>query len=160
MKKYLLAPWRSKYIKSLANPKDNVCILCDAVKNTNAPIIKRGKENFIIMNLYPYNTGHILIAPYRHIGEIYELSDIEINEMMQLAKQSTKIIKKLFNPNGFNLGINMGKSAGAGFPDHIHLHVVPRWQGDENFMSVVANTKVVSVDIKQIYKKLKKEFKK
>ncbi|MBI5417283.1 HIT domain-containing protein [Candidatus Poribacteria bacterium] len=159
-RKYLLAPWRSKYIKSLSNPCDKSCIFCNAIQSKDAPILKRGEKSFVIMNLYPYNSGHIMVVPNRHIGEIQELTKKEVNEIMYLTQTSVSILKKIISPNGFNIGINMGKSAGAGYGDHIHQHIVPRWIGDENYMSVVGNIKIVSVDIKEMYEKLKIEFKK
>ncbi len=160
MKKYLLAPWRSEYISNLLNSNNKSCIFCDAIKNPGAPVVKKGEKNFIIMNIFPYNSGHIMVVPKEHKSDIVNLTADELNEMMHLTQESISILKKLFKPDGFNIGINMGKSAGAGFADHLHLHIVPRWQGDENFMSVVAETKVVSVDIKKIFEKLKVEFEK
>lgn len=161
MKKYLIAPWRNNYIKSVSSSQKKKCIFCEAIKkNSDAPILEKGKKNFVIMNLYPYNTGHVMIVPYRHINNIINLDEDERNELMALTQKSVGIIKTILKPHGFNTGMNIGKLAGAGFADHIHLHVVPRWQGDESFLTILGKTKVISVDIKKTFEQLKKEFNK
>ncbi|MBI4650291.1 HIT domain-containing protein [Candidatus Desantisbacteria bacterium] len=161
MKKYLVAPWRSGYIENLSSSQKSKCIFCEATKkNSDAPVLEKGKKNFVIMNLYPYNTGHVMIVPYKHTNDILNLDEDEITELMKLTQKCIEVLKSILKPHGFNIGMNIGKSAGAGFADHIHLHIVPRWQGDESFLTIVGKSKVISVDVKKIFKKLKKEFNK
>ena len=152
----IFAPWRIRYIES---PKYEGCIFCDFPKENKDEerlILYRGKSCFVIMNNYPYNPGHLMIAPYRHVASVEELNDEEALEMMKLSQKMVEVIKKAMNPDGFNLGINLGKVAGAGIEDHIHLHIVPRWNGDTNFMPVLADVKVIPEAIEDSYKKLKK----
>jgi len=155
MFKYLFAPWRLAYIKELSNKKRR-CIFCEALKKEDFDsfILYRGKKNFIIMNLYPYTPGHLMIAPFRHIQNFEESEEEESNEMIYLAKASIKILKEYFSPDGFNIGMNIGKSAGAGEVGHYHLHIVPRWEGDSNFMAVFSKTKVVSQEVGKVYQDL------
>ncbi len=152
------APWRIEYIEM---EKPEGCILCDKPKENNDVlnyILYRGGKNFIIMNRYPYNPGHLMIAPYRHIANLEELSDEELYEHYQIVSRSLKVLRQVFNPGGFNIGINMGRAAGAGIEEHVHTHIVPRWHGDTNFMPVVADTKVVSEALAGTYGKLKDKF--
>lgn len=160
MFKYIYAPWRLTYIKELLN-KRRGCIFCEALKreDKNSFILYRGKKNFVIMNLYPYTPGHIMIAPFRHIQNFEECENEESNEMMELAKATIKILKSYFFPDGFNIGMNIGKSAGAGEVGHYHLHIVPRWEGDSNFMAVFSKTKVVSQEVGKVYQELLPFFK-
>lgn len=155
---HIWAPWRVEYIQ-MEKPKG--CILCEKPKQDKDAlnyILYRGDKNFVIMNAYPYNAGHLMIAPYRHIASIEELTDAEIHEHFEIVRQSIKVLRQVFSPTGFNIGINLGKVAGAGIDDHIHTHIVPRWQGDTNFMPVIANTKVVNEALAGTYEKLKSEF--
>ncbi|MEM1941162.1 MAG: HIT domain-containing protein, partial [Candidatus Caldarchaeum sp.] len=117
-------------------------------------VVHRGKKSFVIMNIYPYNNGHVMITPFRHVGSLEELDDEEMLEMMQLIKWVVKVINNIMRPEGFNIGANIGKSAGAGIEDHIHFHVVPRWRGDTNFMTVVSNTRVLPETVDQTYERL------
>jgi len=152
------APWRIKYIQG---EKPEGCILCDKPGgNSDAQnyILYRGGKNFVIMNSYPYNPGHLLIAPYRHVASLEELTGEECREHFEIVSRSIKILKQAFNPGGFNIGINMGKVAGAGIDDHIHTHIVPRWQGDTNFMPVISDTRVVPEAVAETYEKLKGKF--
>ena len=155
------APWRSKYIREVSSAKkqnrEQRCIFCEAVKkdDNEALILYRGKSCYVMMNLYPYNTGHIMIIPYNHVPSIEYLSSSELLEMMQLVKISIKIIKQALNPDGFNIGINLGRAAGAGIEEHVHMHVVPRWVGDANFMPIIAGVKVLPQDVQETYKILK-----
>ncbi len=154
-KKNLWAPWRFNYVKS---PSSDECIFCKKAKSDDDKsnyIIYRGQYCFSLLNIYPYNNGHIMIAPYRHISKFVELSKEEIVEIMQVVKDMQKLMKEKLNCGGFNVGFNEGKVAGAGIADHLHLHVVPRWQGDTSFMSVVANTEVIPESLNSIYDKLK-----
>ncbi len=152
------APWRIKYIQMA---KIEGCILCDKPKENNDTlnyILYRGKKNFIIMNSYPYNAGHLMIAPYRHIANLEELTDEELHEHFEIVSRSIKLLKQVFKPDGFNLGINMGKVAGAGINDHIHTHIVPRWQGDTSFMPVLSDVKIINEALTETYEKLKGKF--
>jgi len=152
------APWRIEYIQM---EKPEGCILCDKPKEDNDTsnyILYRGDKNFIIMNSYPYNPGHLMIAPYRHVANLEELSDEELHEHWQIVNRSLKILREVFNPGGFNIGINMGRVAGVGIEGHVHTHIVPRWQGDTNFMPVISNTRVVPEALAETYEKLKGKF--
>ena len=155
--KFLLAPWRWKFISDKI--KNKGCVFCNAVNDENDKenlITYRGDNYFVILNKYPYNTGHLMIVPYLHTSNFSELENSE--EFHFLIDKSLKILKEEFNPDGFNIGMNIGKSAGAGIDDHIHLHIVPRWQGDSNFMAVVGKTKLISYDMNYIYDKLHSKF--
>ena len=152
---YIAAPWRAKYVKSTAQKEK--CFLCTHSQNKNdrdSMILFRGKENFIIINRYPYTPGHILISPYRHLADPAEASKTSTDEMMDLLKKSLAILKKHYHPHGFNTGMNLGQSAGAGVTDHYHMHVLPRWTGDSNFMPIVGKTKVVIETLEQTYEQL------
>ncbi len=153
---YIWAPWRMEYVEVMG--KEEGCILCDKPKQGNDAanyILYRGDKNFIIMNAYPYNPGHLLVAPYRHIASLEELTAEELHEHFEVVSRSVRLLKQVFNPNGFNIGINLGKVAGAGIEEHLHTHIVPRWQADTNFMPVIADTKVIPEALAKTYKKLK-----
>jgi ATP adenylyltransferase len=152
----LHAPWRIKYI---AMPKTDECIFCTKPrerKDEDNYIVHRGPKCFIILNMFPYNTGHVMIAPYRHISSLEDLTDDESLDLMRLTSLALKILRKAYAPDGFNIGVNIGGAAGAGIADHVHLHVVPRWIGDTNFMVVISNTKVIPEMLKSTFEKLKK----
>lgn len=156
--KILWAPWRSAFIMA---EKEKGCIFCnrlkmnDSVKNL---IVHRGDKAFVILNKFPYNAGHALVIPYRHIGAIEKLNEQESNELFALTRETVRLLKKLMKPDSFNVGMNLGRSSGAGIPGHCHMHIVPRWQGDTNFMPVIGKTEVVSVPLEPVYEGLKKEF--
>lgn len=138
----LWAPWRIEYIRG---PKSGTCFLCDK-SGCDSPadhVVYRGRSCYVLLNDFPYNSGHLLVAPYRHVAGLAELTAAERNELMALMVQSTQVLERLMGPKGFNLGFNLGEAAGAGLAEHVHGHVVPRWVGDTNFMSVVADTRVV-----------------
>ena len=152
---HMWAPWRVEYI---LQAEKSGCFLCEKPKETKDEanlILYRGKSNFIILNFFPYNPGHLMVAPYRHIGHLDELTDEEAREHFDLVKRSLKLLVEVTKPAGFNIGINLGKVSGAGVDDHIHTHIVPRWQGDTNFMPVISNTKVISEALAATYKRLK-----
>ncbi len=157
----LWAPWRLKYIlEDTALGNDKVCIFCfypqaSHEKDEENLVLFRGKLSFIIMNRYPYNTGHIMVAPYRHVAGFQELTKQELEEIALLMKTGIHSLKGAFSPEGFNIGINQGKIAGAGFEEHIHVHIVPRWNGDTNFMPVVSDTKVLPESLIDTYHKIK-----
>jgi len=150
----LWAPWRVEYLR---NPGAG-CFFCDGLKKKDyqkALIIEIGKQAFTIMNRYPYNNGHIMVAPVRHVGLLEHLDDGEILEINRLLIRTMRAIDYTMKPQGYNIGINQGKVAGAGVVDHIHIHLVPRWQGDTNFMPILTDTKVVSEALQETYKKIK-----
>lgn len=154
----LWAPWRLDYI---VGEKTEGCIFCvfpEQGDDRKYKILARGTHAFVIMNAFPYSNGHLLIVPYRHTGDLSELSAEEDLEMMQLVQKSMQVLKEAFRPDGFNIGINQGTAAGAGIADHIHMHIVPRWNGDTNFMPVFAEIKVIPEALEKTYDKLKAVF--
>ncbi len=156
----LYAPWRSKYI--MAPEGHDGCILCNAYKAENDRkyyILHRGKYAFVIMNIYPYNNGHLMVVPYLHVNKIEDLPEKVSLEIFSLIQKSVIVLKKAYNPDGFNIGMNLGRVAGAGIKDHLHTHIVPRWNGDTNFMPVLGDTKILSIDIDSVYDKLLPLFK-
>jgi ATP adenylyltransferase len=137
------------------------CILCEKPKQDKDElnyILHRGEQNFIILNSYPYNPAHLMVAPYRHVASPEELTEAERHEHFEIVSRSVKVLRQVFNPGGFNIGINLGKVAGAGIDDHFHTHIVPRWQGDTNFMPVQADIKVLPEALAETYQKLKGKF--
>ncbi len=157
---YLFAPWRMDYIKS-PNNRDNVFELPDSRDNYREKLILfKANQSFIIMNLYPYNNGHLMIVPYRKVNSMVDLNKDELKEIMNLSQHSMRIIKKTLNADGFNFGLNVGRCSGAGIDDHMHFHIVPRWNGDNNFMPVTGNTKVIVQGLKDTYDLLHLSFKK
>ena len=156
----LRAPWRMEYIGS-SNIKTG-CIFCDYGtddKDEENLILVRGKYSYIIMNRYPYSVGHLLITPYRHTSNLLSLSNEEKLEILTLSQRSVTILQKIMSADGFNIGMNLGRVAGAGIDTHLHLHVVPRWSGDINFMSVTAETKVLPEALSVTYRKILDEWK-
>lgn len=156
----LWTPWRMEYI--LDNSKPGGCIFCDKPgeeKDRENLILFRGEESFVIMNKYPYNNGHLMITPYAHERDVTRLEGEVMKEMMREMQRSISILKKVMNPDGFNVGMNMGKAAGAGIDDHLHLHIVPRWDGDTNFMPVLANARVMPEYLDETYMRLRPFYK-
>jgi ATP adenylyltransferase len=152
----LWAPWRMAFIEPRTPPPPG-CIFCTQPadhQDEKHHILYRGERCFMMLNLYPYNNGHLMIAPFQHIGTLEELDAETLAEIMTQAQLALKALRLAMNPDGFNMGINQGKVAGAGFADHIHYHVVPRWQGDTNFMPVLADTKVMPEHLDTVYTKL------
>lgn len=150
----LWAPWRMQYI---AGPRPHGCILCQKAKEEEDAknlILARGSFSYVLMNIFPYNSGHLMIAPYRHLDCLAKLSLEEITEIMTWASTSERILREAFRAMGFNIGVNVGKVAGAGIDDHVHMHVVPRWDGDTNFMPVLGETKVIPEHLEETYAKL------
>ncbi len=134
----LWAPWRIEYIQG---EKGGRCIFCDPAPEQ---VIERGERCSTILNAFPYAPGHVMVAPYRHVAELGQLSEHEVSELMGLARRAVDAQREAMNPDGFNVGLNLGKVAGAGIADHLHLHVVPRWDGDNNFMPVLGDTRVIN----------------
>jgi ATP adenylyltransferase len=154
----LWAPWRINYIKA---PKEKGCIFCSKQKSTkdiDSLILSRGDHSFVLMNLYPYNNAHLLIAPYNHVDTTSLLDAETLNEIIWFANESMIIMKSILNTDGYNFGANIGSAAGAGIADHIHFHVVPRWNGDTNFMPVIGETKVQVQGLEETYNELKIHF--
>jgi ATP adenylyltransferase len=152
---HIWAPWRIEYIEK---PKEDICILCQKPGENNDEsnlILFRGQSNFVLLNAFPYNPGHLMVAPYRHIASLQDLTDDEIKEHLDIVKKSLALLEEALKPAGFNIGLNIGKVAGAGIEGHLHTHIVPRWQGDANFMPVLSNTRVISEALASTYKKLK-----
>ena len=154
----LYTPWRLAYVTGAAKSSD--CVFCAAVGGTDADplIVLRGAACFIILNLFPYNNAHLLIVPNRHVATLADASAEELTEMMSLARISELAIIEAYAPHGMNLGINLGKPAGAGVPGHLHMHVVPRWNGDTNFMTVVGRTRVLPEDLAESAARLRPVF--
>jgi ATP adenylyltransferase len=151
------APWRMAYI---GGDRGDGCVFCDkaaSAEDEQNLVLLRGEKTFVLMNLYPYNNGHLLVVPKRHVGEMEDLNE---EEMMELFKMTRKMVKVLgfFKPQGFNIGINIGSAAGAGIPGHFHIHIVPRWIGDTNFMPVFGDVRVISESLEGTYKKLKQSL--
>jgi len=158
----LWAPWRIEYI---TQPKKDICILCEIPrenrdKDRENLLLYRGKNAFILLNRYPYNNGHLMISPYRHVPSITDLTDQEALEIHQLTKLSIKLLDITMKPDGYNIGANIGKAAGAGIDQHYHLHIVPRWIGDTNYMPIISNTKVIVEYLLDTYDKLRKNLNK
>jgi ATP adenylyltransferase len=154
------APWRLAYVKD-ASKDDQTCIFCakPAADDDEANlIVHRGERCFVILNLFPYTNGHLMVAPYEHVGALTELGEDTVAEMMALAQRSIRALELKYAPHGFNVGFNQGRVAGAGVEHHIHMHVVPRWGGDTNFMPVLGDTRVMPQSLEQSYEMLKGTF--
>ncbi len=151
----LWAPWRANYILAKHGRRCPFCNKQKSKKDKTNYVIARGKHVFSILNLFPYNNGHIMVAPYRHVRDITELEDRELLEMIKFTKESQRLLSKVLKPEGYNIGMNLGKVAGAGIAGHVHLHIVPRWTGDTNFMPVLSGTKIISQSLDSLYEKLK-----
>lgn len=151
----LWSPWRSKYIDSFKDEQtDNVCIFCGMkqrdVEDKNNLLVYKGELTFVVLNLYPYNAGHLMVVPYRHTGNIASFSAEENSEIMKNIQLSCSALDAVVKPQGYNVGANIGRVAGAGIDSHIHYHVVPRWSGDMNFMPVLGEVKVISQDLLEL----------
>lgn len=159
----LWSPWRSEYIDSfLKKDKDEGCILCNIAKedvnDLSNLLVDKGDLTFTVLNLYPYNNGHLMVIPYRHLSNPEDLTKEENLETMEKIQTAVKALKLTMHPEGFNIGVNLGKCAGAGIDDHIHFHVVPRWNGDTNFMPVLGEVKVISQELSKTKEKLLKAY--
>lgn len=159
----LWAPWRINYVQGLDKKCD--CFICHYLNNPQDDdknlVLWRTEKSIVILNLYPYNNGHILIAPVRHIGELEKADDDELLDIFKLIRASQKALSLAIKPHGFNVGMNFGRCSGAGLPEHFHTHVVPRWDGDTNFMSVCSNTDIISqslIELLELLKQVSKEY--
>lgn len=157
MSERLWAPWRFHYIENTSRATG--CIFVDLPAQANDRenlILHRGKTAFVMLNAFPYTSGHLMIAPFKHTAEMSELDDAELLEINQLVSKCLGWLKSAYNPDGFNIGVNLGSAAGAGIPTHIHWHIVPRWAGDTNFMPVVGDVRVLPQNLEETFDKLKK----
>lgn len=153
----LWAPWRMQYIKR-ADAAEG-CIFCNfpaEEKDDENLIVQRGGTAFILLNAFPYSNGHLMISPYKHTANLDDLDDQEMLELMTLTRRAVNLLKAAFKPDGFNIGVNMGRVAGAGIADHVHIHVVPRWSGDTNFMPVLGDVRVIPESLQAVHSALKK----
>lgn len=152
----LWAPWRIKYIQGLSGPSE--CFLCDYLstpeKDVENLVLWRTKHAFVVFNKFPYNNGHLLIAPNRHIADFDDAGDAELLSITKLVRDCQTALKATVHPHGFNVGMNFGRCAGAGLPDHVHIHVVPRWNGDTNYMHVCSDTDVISQSMSELYERM------
>lgn len=166
MPSQLWSPWRSQYIQSVSDSPERStgCFLCDAYNGGNPVndaatlVVARREHCFVIMNRYPYNSGHIMVTPNRHVGNLDDLHDDELTELMFTVREAKRVLEQVFKPHGMNMGANFGRVAGAGLPDHIHIHLVPRWNGDVNFMPVLADVRVISESLEETHQKLVQAF--
>jgi len=156
----LWSQWRMSFILS---EREAGCIFCEKAKENRDEenfILRRGQYNFIILNLYPYNSGHLMVVPYAHVPTTTDLDNNTLLEMMTLTNFSLKLLDTAFHPHGYNLGFNVGRAGGAGIIEHVHLHIVPRWEGDTNFMPVLAETRVITEMVEKTFRKLKEALEK
>ncbi len=159
----LWAPWRMRYIKAGDKSEGEGCIFCfkpQADKDKENLILFRSTHNFVIMNLYPYNNGHLMVVPYQHAPDLNSLPAETLLDFMHTTQKSVTALRECMRPDGFNLGMNLGRTAGAGIDDHVHLHIVPRWNGDTNFMPVISNVKVMPEYLSETYDRVFAEFQK
>lgn len=159
--KNLFSPWRSHYIQSFKGDKPEGCVFCSAREGNNdddTMLVYRGEWAFVLMNRFPYNSGHLMVIPNRHTADFQAFSTEESQECIKLLQVSQLALKELSRPHAFNIGMNLGRTAGAGIDDHLHWHIVPRWDGDTNFMPVLSDIKLVSEDMPRQWKELSELF--
>ncbi len=159
----LWSPWRGQYIGSSgSSPTSNGCVFCsinaDTAHDEQNFVVHRGERAFIVLNLYPYISGHLLVVPYQHVPDLDAAAKETTDELMDLTKRCQTALRVVYRPDGLNIGMNLGQAAGAGIADHIHIHIMPRWAGDTNFMTTVAETRVLPEDLPTTYQKLRKQF--
>ncbi len=156
----LWSPWRYDYITGSGEAKS--CVFCEILNSSASDeekfILKRAEFNFVILNIYPYTTGHLMVIPYRHLADLASADKQTTDEMMDLTKQAQSALTEVYQPNGLNLGMNLGKSAGAGVADHFHMHILPRWVGDVNFMTAIGQTRTLPETLTSTYERLKPKF--
>jgi ATP adenylyltransferase len=159
---YLWTPWRYAYITDAAkgDGKSGQCIFCELPKlpDAEAKIVYRGQHCFIILNSFPYTSGHVMVVPFAHLDELQKLPEAAAREMMSLSQQAERVLRQVYSPDGINLGMNIGRAAGAGVAGHIHMHVLPRWIGDTNFMTVTGESRVLPEALEATYEKLSTAF--
>ena len=158
MSNILYSPWRLKYV---VTKKGRQCIFClkpNKREDEKHLILYRSELSFVIMNTFPYNNGHLLVVPNRHVAQLSDLSNKEVNDLFKAVKFCEKVLKIVYSPDGINVGINIGKAAGAGIDEHLHVHIVPRWLGDASFLTATAGTRVIPESFERAYKLLKEQF--
>jgi ATP adenylyltransferase len=156
---YIWTPWRYQYMQEVTTGKQPECIFCDALARNNDAetlIVHRGAEAFVILNRFPYTSGHVMIVPYVHVADLHLCGAETLGEMMRLAQRVEKVLLENYKPDGMNLGMNLGRAAGAGVVGHLHLHALPRWMGDSNFMTVAGETRVLAEDLAITYDRFRK----
>lgn len=155
----LYSPWRYGYVTSASTPSPG-CIFCQAVSSgaDDPLVVARGTHAYVILNLFPYNSGHLMVVPVRHVGSLGELAAGELTEIAELTQRAERAIAEVYAPHGLNIGVNLGKAAGAGVADHLHVHLVPRWSGDTNFMSVVGSVRVLPEEVPVSAERLRPVF--
>ena len=154
----LYSPWRLGYVTAASGDASGGCIFCAALERNDPLVIHRGPHTFVILNLFPYNNGHLMVVPNRHLARLADASSEELSELMALTRASEMALTEAYAPHGLNMGLNLGKPAGAGVLDHLHMHVVPRWNGDTNFMSVVGQTRVLPEELPVTAERLRPIF--
>ena len=155
------APWRLEYVKDASKDKESECIFCAAIGSDDDEanlIVHRGERCFVILNKFPYTNGHLMVAPFEHVATLQALDPVTTTEMMALAQRGMTALEASYAPHGYNLGVNQGRVAGAGFEHHIHMHVVPRWDGDTNFMPVLGDTRVMNQTLEDSYATVREAF--
>ncbi|HID87328.1 MAG TPA: HIT domain-containing protein [Anaerolineae bacterium] len=153
--KRMWAPWRMEY---LTDNREEGCIFCEKPaekRDQENYLLYRGQTSYILLNLYPYSNGHLMVAPYQHVASLEDLEPEILTELMLLVNLSLRVLRRALKPHGFNVGVNIGKAAGAGFVDHVHIHIVPRWQGDTNFMPILAETRIIPELLDETYERLR-----
>jgi ATP adenylyltransferase len=155
----LWSPWRYQYVQS--KKTDGGCVFCLAAASENDEqnlVVHRGRHNFVMLNLYPYSTGHLMVVPYQHVDNLQDATPETMQEMILLVRESQRHLASIYRAPGYNLGMNLDESAGAGIAEHIHMHVLPRWPGDTNFMTTIAETRVLPEDLPNTWRKLREAF--
>lgn len=158
MARVLFAPWRLEYVSKVDDRDRNSCVFCDAYASQDdraTLTLRRNSRSFALLNLYPYTTGHAMVAPIDHCDELFQIDETTLTEMMRTTQDLIAAMRELYSPHGFNVGFNVGEAAGAGIEEHLHLHVVPRWRGDNNMMTVVGGTRVVPEDLGRTFERMR-----
>jgi ATP adenylyltransferase len=159
--RYIWAPWRMTYIKG--EVEEDGCLFCNRLKQKDGPdnlVLHRGRQAYVILNRYPYTNGHVMVVPFEHKPSIEDLSHETLSELMELTSQALRALREQYDAQNFNIGINIGESAGAGVVDHVHIHIVPRWSGDTNFMTTTATTRVLPESLEETYECLRRYWRK
>ena len=157
---HLWTPWRSTYMKEQKDKAN--CVFCEAAAGTEDAktlVLYRGEFCFVILNRYPYTSGHLMIAPYRHVSRLTAVDEATTAEMMQLVRKAEAVLQSVYSPDGLNLGMNLGEAAGAGIEQHIHMHALPRWRGDANFMTSIGDTRIIPETLEDTYRKVREAWK-